>query len=116
MLDCVESVTRDQSLKVPADWKLVPGWQSLVSTAWTREYHRSFGLYRSSARLKPFSFLWGVLKAGVVAPRFLIKQGLAGFPNPNEASFHRIETARQLIKTFKVPWPPTPMDEYLNTG
>ena len=109
ILEALAHVLDDPKAGIPAAWQTVNGWRGHILKARHWEYLDAFNLYRSEAKRSPSQFLrnaWAALRA---EPRWLFMQSLRGFSRPRECQVDHRGIARELIRLFNSPWPPTPI-------
>lgn len=111
LYEAVCAVVADPDSGIPSSWKQVPGWADLLTRVWRSEYYDSFQLYRSVARDQPARFLRNSIFAMTAEPGLLLSRAFRGFGWSEEFNLDRIESAKQLIRTFNASWPPKPVPE-----
>lgn len=106
VLDCLETVLRDDKAGIPEAWKQIPDWDKRLAAVRRADYLASFRLWRHNAVGHPGLFFSGVRAAWQAERQLLLRQLSRGFAWSDDFQTDRAKAATSLLQDFHAAWPP----------
>jgi hypothetical protein len=97
--------------RIPFEWKLDPKWKSKLLWGMRQYYLQGFGLDRVCLITDPKRFMRGAMRALCQEPSYFARRVSSGLSWKDQDSLDSGEYLRSLIREWRVPWPPEPLEE-----
>ena len=105
-LRMTEETIQECQGRIPASWKQDPRWMDKMLFGMKQYYLEGYGLSRDCLRDDPRRFVWGLGRAALKEPGYLIRRLVSGLSWNTQEMLDAHQYVWQLIREWNIPWPP----------